>query len=374
MSVDLLDDKKKRIENSLRELRKKSPNLRLGFGETVATTFFPTPFVTLNKLNGGGVPYGKFGTIAGPEQTGKGTLLLQIIAHAQSLDPDFIALWTDAEGAFEEAWARQLGVDMDRLLIQEYDTEHCVNAETLLEAGLSVIKSQAIDLWVVDSLGALLPKSEDEKTMSEQTMMEVPRIMSKFYRKACKSIAPDPSQDFKGTATIFVGQVYSVPTTHPAGLEAVKGGNAVKHWAHYRWKTRRGNRDEGPGMGKVTFPDGTEKPIPVGWAQRIKLEKTRINGLEGQEVLLQFRLGRGLDSIHSAITALFANEIFERSGGWIKHDLLPDGKIQGKDKLVDLLSADEDLRNKLISLMDEDLVQHAEKDSLDSQPSQGSEE
>ena len=299
-------NKIKQVDQILAKIKKEHPSLRIGIGLSTNYERIPTPFPSLNTLIGGGFPRSKFTTVCGAEQTGKGTSVLQTIAHNQAEDSDFIALWLDAEGAFEAQWAEQLGLDMDRIILLEYDSEYAKNAENLLQIALDLFEQKVIDMCVIDSISALLPKGEDEKDLEGSTMMETARLMGKFFRKAIRLIRPDG--DFKGTACVLIGQVYNVPSHSNVTLTEVRGGNAVKHWAHLRLKTRRGNKDEFTSAPEnITQPDGEVKKLSRGWAQHLKLEKTRCNDKEGQEVILQFFHGRGLDSTNSAITTLLAH-------------------------------------------------------------------
>lgn len=348
-----------KLESIINKIREKSPNLHLGFGAVKESVYIPTPFPSLNELNGGGLPKGKFGTIAGPAQTGKGTLLLQIIAHNMQINPEFTVLWTDAEGAFEKSWAEKLGVDLSRVIIQKY-SDDAPNAERLLDHGLELVKSKAIDLWVIDSIAALMPKAEQDKSIEDGKMLDIQRKLGEFYRKANHYIAQ--SEGYDGCSCIFIGQIYNVPTTYGVGLEEVRGGNAVKHWAHFRWKIRRGAKDEAPEAIEVIYPDGRKDKMTPGWAQHIKLDKTRINDREAQNIILQFYYGRGLDSTSSAITSLLANNIVVRDGQMYKHSLLPDGKVRGRDATIKFLMENKDIRDKLVEEMTNKLIKEEPKE------------
>ena len=350
-----LEDKKKILEKAIKELRKKkgNENLNLEFGGYEKVEVIATPFPSLNALLNGGFPRGKFTTIAGPERTAKGTLITQVIGYQQQKDPDFCVLWSDAEHSKDLEWDKSLGVDPDRMIIQRY-TEETPNMETMLDQGLALIKTGTIDMWVIDSIAALLPKAEDNKDIEENTMLDLQKKMGVFFRKSIKYIAPNG--DCKGVAGILIGQVYNVLSTTNAGLTAVKGGNAVKHWAHIRIMTRRGNQDEAPGKATVITPDGNSVVIPTGWAQHLKLEKTRVNDKEGQSIILPFIYGRGLDSVTSSITSMLYHEVIERSGAWFSHSLFPNGKIQGKQAVVDFLQANPTAYNQLVIELDKFLL------------------
>jgi len=358
--MTIVMSKKEKLQKIVDKIRRQKglETTKLSLGGLEDHLIVPTPFATLNALLGvGGFPRGKFGTIAGPSQTAKTTLLLQTIAYNQQINDDFTVLWTDAEGAWDNTWATTLGVDLSRTIIQEYDEINCPTADRLLQVGLDIVRSQAIDMWIVDSVGGLLPKEEHAKNMEEDTMAQTARLMGKFFRKTIGSISSNPSADYIGTACVLIGQVYNVIGTLYAGISEVRGGNALKHWAYWRLMTRRGNKDETVPASKKMQPDGEVRSTPTAWAQHIKLEKTKMGVREGQEVILQFILGRGLDSVQASIASLLAHEIIERRGGWYYHSLLPDGKIQGRPALEDLLREDEETRSKLLSLLDTTLTE-----------------
>lgn len=360
-------EKTKQLNKVIEKLKSKNPNVDLRFGGVPETVFISTPFPTLNNLSGG-VARGKFGTIAGASQTAKSTLLAQIIAHAQQQDPEFVALWTDAECSIDSAWLENLGVDLDRLLVQQYDSDRPY-MEALMDDALAIIATKTIDMWVVDSIGALEPKADEEKSIEDNKMLNLQRKLGEFFRKAVKYIAP--TNDWPGCACMLIGQVYNVPTTTGVGLEEVRGGNSVKHWAHYRWKTRRGNRLEGPDPIKLKMPDGEQRAIVPGWAQHVKLDKSKLNDKEGQEIILQFVYGRGLDSTNSAITALIAHGIVERNGPMYYHKRFLDypdvanseGKIRGKDATIKFLSENSLIRDELVQEMDQVLAKNTVNDS-----------
>ena len=362
--MQLMDknQKKKIIESALKKYADSSrKTINIGFGKLPEVEYLSTPFPTLNMLMGGGLAKGKFGVIAGPERTAKTTLMLQIIAYNQSVDPDFIALWTDAENSLDKVWCTKLGVDLERLIIQRYpNAEDIQHMEELLEEGFSIIRTHTVNMWVIDSLGALVPKAEIAKTLEDNTMLILQRKLGEFFRKGNNLISH--TDDWEGCSCVFIGQVYSVPTTTGVGLEEVRGGNAVKHWAYWRLKVRRAAKDNFIGdMIKYTVPgQGKTKSLLSGWPQIIKLEKTKMNDRELEEIMLQFKYGRGLDAVHCSISALLSNEIISQRGAYYYDNAFPDGKIHGKDALFTFLTKHEDLRINLVAKLDEKLIQISE--------------
>lgn len=143
---------------------------------------------------------------------------------------------------------------------------------------------------------------------------------------------------------------YTVPTANVA-LEEVKGGNAVKHWAHLRLKFRRTGKADWPEKINIKGLDGTVRKVHPGWACSIKVDKTRINSNEGQELLLKFYLGRGFDSVISTITAAMGLDIITRSGPMYSCELLPE-PVKGKEALMELFQKDGALMSRLGELVD----------------------
>jgi RecA/RadA recombinase len=190
-----------------------------GLGISTATnatkySLYPTPFSTVNSLIGG-IPKARFSTFAGPEHTGKGAFCAQLIADLQAKDPNFIALWTDAESSFDETWAKKLGVDLDRLIIQRYTVD--INSmEKLLDQSMDLLGKLKINMWIIDSIGALLPskdayeskgKVQLHKSLEGTNMLNLQRKLGEFFRKANIYISPRPADNYEGCAVICIGQV-----------------------------------------------------------------------------------------------------------------------------------------------------------------------
>jgi recombination protein RecA len=344
-------EKKKLIKAALKKITKETGEVFLKTAaECNPVTYLATPFDTLNTLTGGGFPVGKFSTVAGAERTGKGTLIAQTLGHNQTLDPSFTCLWTDAEDAIDLEWMTVHGIDPERLYVQKY-SEDTPNFEKLLDNGIDLISTGAIDMWVIDSVAALLPKAEANKAINEDSMLDLQRKLPLFFRKASRIMSTNK------VTCILVGQIYNVPNANYV-QEEVKGGNALKHWAHLRLKTRRGNRAEGPTAIKIMAPDGEIRQVVPGWAQHLKLDKTRANEKEGQEIVLQFVSGRGLDSIAASITALLASGEISRRGAYYYHELFPGDNIQGKEALVAFLKEEPEIRKKLTESMDKSFIEN----------------
>lgn len=325
-----------------------------------------TPFPTLNGAMKG-LPRGKFTTIAGPEHVGKGALLVQIAAYNQSIYPNFTVMWDDYENSFDKEWAVKLGLDLDRVIFRQY-TKDINTIERMWDMGLDIIKEQVVDMWIMDSIGAMLPKGDvysgkEEKSLESSNMLNLQRKLGEFYRKANIYINRDLATGYKGCATIMVGQVYNVPTTTGVALEAVKGGNAVKHWAHVRLKMRRGPKADWPEPVKIKGIDGKVREVYPGWSAAIKIDKTRLNASESQEILLPFYYGRGFDSLTSTISAAMGLGIINRVGAYYECSLFSK-KVQGKEEVIKLFKEDSNLLSELGKLVDTASIQVMDETGL----------
>jgi hypothetical protein len=130
-------------------------------------------------------------------------------------------------------------------------------------------------------------------------------------------------------------------------MDVVKGGHALKHWAHLRLMFKRGPKSDWPEPVKIKTPDGETREVFPGWSGRIKVEKTRINANEGKEILLPFRHGIGFDSKNATINSAFGLGLIERSGAIYSSPLFPNGTIKGKDNAIKFLNDNQEAYKKL---------------------------
>lgn len=323
--------------------------------EIVDPGVMTTPFPSVNGLIKG-IPVGRFTCIAGPQHTGKGAFCAQLVAHQQAQDKNLTVLWSDFENALDLVWLERLGVDMSRLIVQKYSSD-AVTMEKSLDIALEVLKSQTIGLWIIDSVGAMLPKADvqnskgEDRSLEEANMLNLQRKLGEFFRKANVTISPDTATGYKGCATILIGQVYTVPSAN-VSLEEVRGGNALKHWAHLRLLFRRGPRDEGPEEITIQGLDGKPKKLRPGWACRIKVDKTRLNEKESQDVLLPFFYGRGFDTALSTVGAALGLGVITRTGAYYNCAALKE-KVQGKDNLILAFAKNPEALKALADLVDQ---------------------
>lgn len=355
--------KTKKIENLLNKLNKVHGCGIYKASELKPYALLRTPFPTLNTLVGG-FHKARFHCIAGPQHTGKSTLLLQVVAYNQQINEDFVCLWTDAENAFSVEWAERLGVDIDRLLLQKYDDTNNTSMERMLENGLTLVReSKAVDMWIIDSVGGLQPKREQVKDLEAESMMILPKKLGEFLRKA--NIIINRSEGYDGCCVFLIGQVYSVPNTQGITLEEVRGGNALKHFTTVRLLMRRAGQAESPDKIDVTMPDGKSVKLSPGWTARVRVDKTRVNSNERQEILLPFYFGRGFDCLESTISAAFGLGIIRRSGPMYLWDGFPDGKVKGRKAVSEFFRGNEQAYNELAGLIDSVSVKKVEENECD---------
>jgi len=173
-----------------------------------------TPFASVNALIKG-VPRGRYTVIAGPEHVGKGAFCVQLAAHNQSIDPNFVVMWSDFENSFDKSWAAKLGLDLERTIFHQY-TKEINTMEKMMDIALELLKSEAIDMWVIDSIGAMLPKGDvmsgkEEKSLEDNNMLNLQRKLGEFFRKANVIVNRNLSSGYKGCAVVMIGQVNNCP-------------------------------------------------------------------------------------------------------------------------------------------------------------------
>lgn len=351
-----MSENNKKLQNLLKKVNKNrdNPIVQLASDTVDKFGFYNTPLPVVNKLIGG-VPIGRFTIIAGSSQTGKSALSLQTIAHLQREDPEFIAAWVDFENAWDPNWAETLGVDLGRTVLLSYG-EGTESMESVLDRLMDLLSTKMIGLVVIDSIGGMAPKGDledkkGERSLEQPNMLNLQTKLGEVFRKFNIKIAPRGS--FKGTAVIMLGHVYQVPNSQGYTIHEVRGGNAVKHWGHIRLSMKRGPKADWPKQVESVSLDGTKRLVYPGFSSRIQLEKTKNNANEGQEVAVTFFHGRGFDCHQSTISAAMGLGIIERSGGWYKSDLIPGGKVQGRDALDEYFTQNESVYSKLTKRVDE---------------------
>ena len=281
----------------------------------------PTGSIGLDIALGiGGIPKGRVIEIYGPESSGKTTLSMHCIAEAQKKGG--IAAFIDAEHAFDKSYAEKLGIDTENLLISQPD-----NGEQALEIAEHLIRSGAIDIIVIDSVAALVPKGELEGEMGDSKMGLQARLMSQAMRKLTGIVNKSK------TCVIFINQI-----RHKIGImfgnpETTTGGNALKFYSSLRLEIRR----------KGQLKDGDQI---IGNRTIVKVAKNKL-ATPFQKVEFDILYGQGISYEGDLIEKAVEGNIIIQSGSWFSYK---ENKIaQGKENLRQKLKDDEKLRKALES-------------------------
>ena len=279
----------------------------------------PSGSITIDQALGiGGYPKGRVIEIFGPESSGKTTLAIHAIAEAQKAGG--IAAFIDAEHAFDSAYARKLGVDIDELLISQPD-----NGEQALEIADHLIRSSAIDIVVIDSVAALTPKAEIEGEMGDSKMGLQARLMSQALRKLTSSISKTK------TVCIFINQLRDKIGVVYGNPETTTGGNALKFYASVRIDIRR----------MSVIKDGEEQ---LGTRTKVKVVKNKV-APPFKRAEFDIMFGEGISKIGEIVDLGVDYGVVKKAGSWFSYG---DRKIgQGRDAVKELLKNDEELRNEI---------------------------
>ena len=315
-------EKLKALQATLDRLEKSSGKgtvMRLGDNAIAEMEVISSGSVTINRALGvGGFPKGRVVEIYGPESSGKTTLAIHAIAECQKAGG--IAAFIDAEHAFDQFYAKALGVDIDNLLISQPD-----NGEQALEIADNLIRSGAIDLVVIDSVAALTPKAEIEGEMGDSQMGLQARLMSKALRKLTASI------NKANTCCIFINQLREKIGVMFGNPETTSGGNALKFYSTIRLDIRRSTQ----------IKNGDEV---VGNRTRVKIVKNKV---APPFRLAEFDImyGKGISKLGEIIDLGVEFEIIKKSGSWYSYG---DTKLgQGKDAVKELLMDNPELSDEL---------------------------
>lgn len=252
------DDKKKAIELALSQIEKnfgKGSIMRMGEAKAIEVETIPTGSVSLDLALGGGIPKGRVIEIYGPESSGKTTLSLHVIAAAQKAGG--MAAFIDAEHALDPQYAKKIGVDVENLLVSQPDS-----GEQALEITETLVRSNAVDVIVVDSVAALVPRAEIEGEMGDAHVGLQARLMSQALRKLTSAISKSK------VAVIFINQIRMKIGVMYGNPETTPGGNALKFYASVRMDIRRVGQIEG-----ASTDNGKEL---TGNRVRVKIVKNKI--------------------------------------------------------------------------------------------------
>jgi recombination protein RecA len=258
-SVAQDEDKKKALELAMSQIEKSYGTgsiMKLGESRHMDVEMIPTGSLSLDLALGGGIPRGRVIEIYGPESSGKTTLSLHMVAEVQKRGGQ--AAFIDAEHALDPAYARRIGVDIDNMLLSQPD-----NGEQALEITETLVRSNAVDIIVIDSVAALTPKAEIEGDMGDAQMGLQARLMSQALRKLTAAISKSKC------TVIFLNQLRMKIGVMFGNPETTTGGQALKFYASVRMEIRRLAKIEGSEMGL----DGKEA---IGSRVRVKVVKNKI--------------------------------------------------------------------------------------------------
>jgi recombination protein RecA len=323
----MAEDKAKLIEAAIAQIEKdygKGSIMRLGNRDVlVPVSVIPTGCLSLDLALGvGGFPRGRVIEVYGPESGGKTTLTLQVVAEAQKLGG--IAAFIDAEHALDPIYARKLGVDVDNLLVSQPD-----NGEQALEIAQTLIRSNSVDIIVVDSVAALVPKAELEGDMGDPSMGLQARLMSQALRKLTGIVAKSH------TCLIFINQIREKIGVMFGNPETTTGGRALKFYSSIRVDIRR----------IQAIKDGDRV---VGSRTRGKVVKNKV-AAPFREAEFDILYGEGISREGDLIDLGVDKGVLEKSGTWLSYNGERIG--QGRENGRIFLKENKDIREKLESAL-----------------------
>lgn len=315
-------DRQKALEAALGQIDRqfgKGSVMRLGEDTRAPVEVIPTGSVTLDVALGiGGLPRGRVIEIYGPESSGKTTVALHAVANAQRAGG--IAAFIDAEHALDPEYAKKLGVDTDALLVAQPD-----NGEQALEIMDTLIRSGAIDIVVIDSVAALVPKAEIEGEMGDSHVGLQARLMSQALRKITGAL------NASGTTAIFINQLREKIGVFFGSPETTTGGKALKFYASVRMDIRR----------IETLKEGSE---PIGNRTRVKVVKNKM-APPFKQAEFDILYGHGISREGSLIDMGVEHGFIRKSGAWYTYE--GDQLGQGKENARGFLRDNPDLADEI---------------------------
>jgi recombination protein RecA len=337
-------DREKALETALAQIDRqfgKGSVMRLGSDDRAPVEVIPTGSIALDVALGiGGLPRGRIVEIYGPESSGKTTLTLHAIANAQRAGG--IAAFVDAEHALDPEYAKKLGVDIDALLVSQPDT-----GEQALEIADMLVRSGSIDLIVIDSVAALVPRAEIEGEMGDSHVGLQARLMSQALRKLTGGLSQT------NTTMIFINQLREKIGVFFGSPETTAGGKALKFYASVRLDIRR----------IETLKDGTDA---VGNRTRVKVVKNKM-APPFKQAEFDILYGVGISREGSLIDFGVDQGIVKKSGAWYTYDgdQLGQGKENSRNFLLKNADIAAEIETKILAKLGVGVAGAAAKQAAD---------
>jgi len=326
----IIESKRKTLDLALAQIEKqfgRGAIMRMDGSVKMDVEAISTGIISLDKALGiGGLARGRVIEIFGPESSGKTTLTLSIIAQAQNTAGG-VAAFIDAEHAFDPAYARLIGIKLEELLISQPDT-----GEQALEIVEALVRSNAVDLIIIDSVAALVPRAEIEGQMGDSQIALQARLMSQALRKLTAAISKSR------TCVVFINQIREKIGVMFGSPEVTPGGRALKFYTSMRIDLRR--------VATITTPQGA-----VGIKVRAKIVKNKVAS-PFKEAIFEIMYDEGVSQSGALIDAAIEEGVIKKSGSWLSYK--DKNLAQGKEQLRKLLKEDSLLGQELRKSLERD--------------------
>ncbi len=343
------EEKKKALDAVFQVIEKeygKGSIMKLGDTTTASVDAIPTGSMTLDLALGvGGMPRGRIIEIYGPESSGKTTVALHVVAEAQKMGGE--AAFIDAEHALDPVYAQNLGVDIDNLIVAQPDT-----GEQALDITEALVRSGALDVIVIDSVAALVPKAEIEGEMGDAHVGLLARLMSQALRKLTAIISKS------GTVVIFINQLREKVGVIYGNPETTPGGRALKFFASVRIDVRR----------QEAIKNGTEI---IGNKTRAKVVKNKV-APPFKEAEFDILYGQGISKEGNILDVAVSLDIIKKSGAWFSYNGEKIG--QGRDNVRKYMKENPDFAEMIDKQVREKLYNAPKHETIQSVDTQTEEE
>ena len=324
------EEKKKALDAVFKVIEKEYGTgsiMKLGDTHVSSVDAIPTGSMTLDMALGvGGMPRGRIIEIYGPESSGKTTVALHVVAEAQKRGGE--AAFIDAEHALDPVYAQKLGVDIDNLIVAQPDT-----GEQALDICEALVRSGALDVVVIDSVAALVPKAEIEGEMGDAHVGLLARLMSQALRKLTAIISKS------GTVVIFINQLREKVGVMYGNPETTPGGRALKFFSSVRLDVRR----------QEQLKNGTEI---IGNHTRVKVVKNKV-APPFKEAEFDILYGEGISKEGNILDVAVEMDIIKKSGAWFSYDGMKIG--QGRDNARNYLKDNREFCDMIEKMIRESL-------------------